>query len=871
MQIYNGVPYVEARKTVTVTAALPSGPFTGGFDYSDQVFAYWVSQGIPLADATTSSSVSFTMPENAVTLRAHFKTAVSAAHAQTANPFRDLSATMDVFNDRIGVSYTPARNFSVNLIGKHDVSQYEGIGWDEGAASTLKRAILEYAAAVSAFEDLLAASKITYLEDAFRAGDQYLTMPATGENILLCEENWDRIVDEYIAPFVDEHMAPWDSLSDADKEELKNMRFFGRGDLYNDFYVVLLGSIWGDPTTAMRNMDEYIADLNVYLDDLKIAIKTGLPEDLLEKVKLEWGNSFYYEIYYMDGGGNEVVLYRLGDEVDSESLSKIGSAWLNFCQPAVAYKKDVTEQQEYNSTTALCTIADKVRVRFVTDEVLTDSANDPFVTNYTSEIVPVPSVLSVSGITPGAIYTNPGTVDFNTETENLFTGEPGEGDLRLLPYSWSIDGAVPVVFADTFSGTVDISALTQGYHRLTVNFVYQAYTGGAWVDRDTVVPFGVSFTVDITPPAVSSVTPNGTGVSVNGNIAITFSEAMDVAAGTVSLNGGTALTGGSWSPDSKTYTVPYSALTYSTAYTVTISGFKDTAGNTMATDSTHMFITKDRPSSGGSDVTYYTITATAGAGGSINPSGSTPVACGNDKTYTITANEGYEIADVLVDGASVGTVSTYTFENVKNAHTIAVSFKKNEIINPFSDVKPGDWFYDNVLFVYENGLMYGTGSGLFSPNGTMTRGMIVTVLYRMSGDTGSYTNPFSDVAPGAYYEDAVAWAYTKGIVRGTGANSFSPDAAVTREQFAVMLWNYAQYSGYDVSIGEDTNILSYNDALSISDYAYAALQWVCGADIMQGDHLGNLNPQRSATRAEIAAMLERFMKNSSDNILFSQP
>jgi len=217
-----------------------------------------------------------------------------------------------------------------------------------------------------------------------------------------------------------------------------------------------------------------------------------------------------------------------------------------------------------------------------------------------------------------------------------------------------------------------------------------------------------------------------------------------------------------------------------------------------------------------------------------------------------------------VDGASVGTVSAYTFENVKNAHTIAASFKKTEIINPFSDVKPGDWFYDNVLFVYENGLMYGTGSGLFSPNGTMTRGMIVTVLYRMSGDTGSYTNPFSDVAPGAYYEDAVAWAYTKGIVRGTGANSFSPDAAVTREQFAVMLWNYAQYSGYDVLIGEDTNILSYNDAFSISDYAYSALQWACGAGVMQGDHLGNLNPQRSATRAEIAAMLERFKKNSLD-------
>lgn len=850
VQIYNGVPYVDSGDTVTVTAALPSGPFAGGYDYSDQAFTYWLARGVALADVKSSSAV-FTMPGNAVTLGAHFKTAVSAAPAQTTNPFRDLSATMDVFNDRIGVSYTPARNFTVNLIGMHDLSQYEGIGGDGGAASTLKRAIEEYTDAVDVFGDLRNDCGITYLENAFRAKDQYLTMPRTGENVLLCEENWDRIVDEYLADSF--------RLDGEDIEELKNMQLFELTDRY--FYVEWLGKIFGDQSAACRDVDVCKHDLLAYLENLNLALKMGLPEDLLKKVKLERGNSLYYEAYYVDGG-NEVVLYRLGYDVSQESLfSKTGSAWLNLCQPTVAYQKDVAEQHGYDSAVALRTIADKVRVRFVTDEVLTNAANDPFVTTYTSVIVPVPSVLSVFGVTPGAIYTSADTADFYTETENLFEGEPGEGDLRLLPCSWNTDDAAPVTFAGAFDGTVDMFALTRGHHRLTVNFVYQAYTGGVWVDRDTVVPYGVSFTVtDTTPPTVSSVTPNGTGVSVSGNIAITFSEAMDAVAGTVSLNGGAALTGGSWSSDSKTYTVPYSALAYATAYTVTVSGFKDTAGNTIAADSTHTFTTGARPSSGGSDVTYYTITATAGAGGGISPSGSASVAYGNDKTYIITAREGYEIADVLVDGASVGAVSTYTFENVKKAHTIAASFKKTETINPFLDIKPGDWFYDNVLFAYENGLMYGTGSGLFDPNGTMTWGMMVTVLYRMSGDTGSYTNPFSDIAPDAYYGNAVAWAYAKGIVSGTGTNSFSPDAAVTREQFAVMLWNYARYRGYDVSIGEDTNILSYNDAFSISDYAYAALQWACRAGVMQGDDLSNLNPQRSATRAEVAAMLQRFMK-----------
>ena len=295
------------------------------------------------------------------------------------------------------------------------------------------------------------------------------------------------------------------------------------------------------------------------------------------------------------------------------------------------------------------------------------------------------------------------------------------------------------------------------------------------------------------------------------------------------------------------------------AHTATLS----IAASEGSTATVNVRFTVNAASSSSGSAAYYTITASAGAGGSISPSGSAAVPSGSDKTYTITASDGYKIANVLADGVSVGAVSTYTFQNVKKAHTIAASFNQT-VTNPFADVKTGDWFYDDVLFVYGQGLMHGTASGMFGPSGTMTRAMIVTVLYRMSGDAGSYANPFGDIVSGAYYEKAVAWAYANDIAGGVGSNRFAPEDAVSREQLAVMLYRYAKYKGYDVSVGEDTNILSYNDALSIADYAYPALQWACGAGILNGDGSGGLNPQGFATRAEVAAMLQRFMASTVD-------
>ena len=183
---------------------------------------------------------------------------------------------------------------------------------------------------------------------------------------------------------------------------------------------------------------------------------------------------------------------------------------------------------------------------------------------------------------------------------------------------------------------------------------------------------------------------------------------------------------------------------------------------------------------------------------------------------------------------------------------------------PFTDVKTRDWFYDNVVYVYENGLMDGVSDTLFDPDGTVTRGMIVTILHRLEGEPESdFKLPFDDVKEGQWYAEAVRWAAGEGIVNGVSETEFAPNAAVTREQLAAILHRYAQHKGYDVSIGESTNILSYSDFASISEYAISAMQWVCGEGIITGVTESTLEPQGTATRAQSAAMLMRFIENAS--------
>lgn len=259
----------------------------------------------------------------------------------------------------------------------------------------------------------------------------------------------------------------------------------------------------------------------------------------------------------------------------------------------------------------------------------------------------------------------------------------------------------------------------------------------------------------------------------------------------------------------------------------------------------------------------YTVSASAGEGGSISPSGKTSVDKGDDLTFAITPDEGYVVDDVLVDGVSVGSVTSYTLRDVAKSHTISASFApdggESAWENPFDDVDEAAWYFDAVRYVFENGLLQGTSDTLFSPDLTTTRAMIVTVLWRMAEEPViNYAMTFDDVPEGLWYSEAVRWAAGEGIVTGYDDTRFGPNDAVTREQLAAMLYRYAVSQGRDVSVGEDTNILSYADAFSVSEYAVSALQWACGEGIVTGRDNGLLAPQDGALRSEFAAMLMRF-------------
>jgi hypothetical protein len=293
----------------------------------------------------------------------------------------------------------------------------------------------------------------------------------------------------------------------------------------------------------------------------------------------------------------------------------------------------------------------------------------------------------------------------------------------------------------------------------------------------------------------------------------------------------------------------------------------------------------------------FTITATAGANGSIAPSGTVSVDEGGAQTFTITPASGYKIYDVIVDGSSVlawlaGNSST--FSNVTADHAIAASFapagaggagstgggttpavpgedKKDADEAPtgisnggsggsdaaFSDIA-GHWAADAIRTVVEAGLFNGVSATNFDPDGTMTRAMFATVLSRHAGGRSAGGAAFGDVPTGRWYTDGVLWAAENGIVSGVGGGLFDPNGKITREQLAVMLYNYAKFAGIDIS-GSDS-LSGFADGASVSSWAGGALAWAVSEGLINGKPGGLLEPKASATRAEVATILQRFLE-----------
>lgn len=259
------------------------------------------------------------------------------------------------------------------------------------------------------------------------------------------------------------------------------------------------------------------------------------------------------------------------------------------------------------------------------------------------------------------------------------------------------------------------------------------------------------------------------------------------------------------------------------------------------------------------DVTYYyAIVAILSEGGKVE--GPAQVTAGENATFTITPDKGYVLKDVLVDGTSVGCVTSYTFENVQSSHYIQAVFEVEEHKCPaadYVDLDPAMWYHEGVDFVLSDGLMLGVSENEFDPEGEMTRGQLVTVLYRMAGSPEAAGKiPFTDVSDKAYYAKAVSWAYANGIALGTSATAFEPETAVTREQLVTFFARYAAFTGLDIKAEGDLS--GFVDSASVSEYARENLAWAVQAGLINGMEGNTIQPNATATRAQTAVILMRY-------------
>ena len=331
-------------------------------------------------------------------------------------------------------------------------------------------------------------------------------------------------------------------------------------------------------------------------------------------------------------------------------------------------------------------------------------------------------------------------------------------------------------------------------------------------------------------------------------------------------NGGTPSVGSMTTTDRKLTSLPSASRSGSYSfygwYTEKSGGTKittDTVFHANATVYAHWTYT----GGGGGDynppVTYYTLRFETGGGSDI------PSVQGTYNTYIDLT----KYVPTWRGHAFIGWYSERSLTNkvsgvcLTKDMTVYAGWRMDENpgtgVNPFTDISEKDWFYGDVMFVYENGLMLGTSKTLFSPHGTAMRGMMATILWRMEGSpVPKGKNSFTDVEVGKWYADAITWTTENGIFAGYGKDKFCPDDPITREQLAAIFYRYADYKGYDLTVKGDLD--KFKDADKITDYAKTAMQWAVGSGLVKGKSGNQLDPQGTATRAEIAAMLHRFIE-----------
>ena len=331
-------------------------------------------------------------------------------------------------------------------------------------------------------------------------------------------------------------------------------------------------------------------------------------------------------------------------------------------------------------------------------------------------------------------------------------------------------------------------------------------------------------------------------------------------------NGGTPSVGSMTTTDQKLTSLPSASRSGSYSfdgwYTKKSGGTKITTDTVFSANTTvyaHWTYTGGGGGGYNPPVTYYTLRFETGGGSDI-PSVRETYNAYIDLTQYVPTWRGHTFIGWYSERGLINKVSgVYLTKDMTVYAGWRVDENPGTGANPFTDVSEKDWFYGDVMFVYENGLMLGTSKTLFSPHGTATRGMMATILWRMGGSpVPKGKNSFTDVEAGKWYADAITWTAENRIFAGYGKDKFGPDDPITREQLAAIFYRYADYKGYDLTI--KGNLDKFKDADKITDYAKTAMQWAVGSGLVKGKSGNLLDPQGTATRAEIAAMLHRFIE-----------
>ena len=331
-------------------------------------------------------------------------------------------------------------------------------------------------------------------------------------------------------------------------------------------------------------------------------------------------------------------------------------------------------------------------------------------------------------------------------------------------------------------------------------------------------------------------------------------------------NGGTPSVGSMTTTNQKLTSLPSASRSGSYSfdgwYTEKSGGTKITTDTVFSANTTvyaHWTYTGGGGGGYNPPVTYYTLRFETGGGSDI-PSVREAYNTYIDLTKYVPTWRGHTFIGWYTERSLMNKVSgVYLTKDMTVYALWRVDENPSTGANPFTDVSEKDWFYGDVMFVYENGLMLGTSKTLFSPHGTATRGMMATILWRMEGSPAPKgKNSFTDVEAGKWYADAITWAAENGIFAGYGKDKFGPDDPITREQLAAIFYRYADYKGYDLTV--KGNLDKFKDADKITDYAKTAMQWAVGSGLVKGKSGNLLDPQGTATRAEIAAMLHRFIE-----------